>query len=390
MMKEGEKRVPELRFKGFTDDWEQRELRDILIEYKNITVGGEYQIATSSRKGLFLQEEYFSSERSGIDATLKFKLLPINYITYRHMSDDSKFQFNKNRESTPLLVSKEYPVFTTNKLANDEFLLRNLNYSSNFSKFSHMQKKGGTRVRLYFKILENYLIDLPEIDEQNKIGEFMKLVDHVITLHQSKLKRLKLLQKAYLNYVFPRKDMKNPSISFTLKSVWKTYKFKNITTSWNNQRVPISSANRIPGNIPYYGANGIQDYVKGNTHNGKFVLIAEDGANNINNYPVNYVSGKIWVNNHAHVISGDGKFLNTLFLKFRIQSMNLSKWLVGGSRAKLNKITLENIPISIPSINEQHRISSLLTNMSTSIIQYEEKINKMRELKKIYLQKLFI
>ena len=85
---------------------------------------------------------------------------------------------------------------------------------------------------------------------------------------------------------------------------WEQRKLSEVTTCFDNLRVPVTASDRVPGKIPYYGANGIQDYVSGHTHSGEFVLIAEDGANDLNDYPIQYVNGAIWVNNHAHVIAG--------------------------------------------------------------------------------------
>ena len=78
---------------------------------------------------------------------------------------------------------------------------------------------------------------------------------------------------------------------------------------------------RVAGTTPYYGANGIQDYVDGYTHDGEFILVAEDGANDLKNYPVKCVKGRIWVNNHAHVLQGkydcaDNQFL-ALVLEYK-------------------------------------------------------------------------
>ena len=70
---------------------------------------------------------------------------------------------------------------------------------------------------------------------------------------------------------------------------------------------------RIPGSTPYYGANGIQDYVDGYTHEGEFILVAEDGANDLKNYPVKCVKGRIWVNNHAHVLQGKNEIADNKF-----------------------------------------------------------------------------
>ncbi|WP_258079566.1 restriction endonuclease subunit S, partial [Enterococcus faecalis] len=187
---------------------------DLLTELDKKVSGKEYPIATSSRKGLFFQEEYFSGERTGIDKSLMFHLVPENYITYRHMSDDSTFHFNINMMGTPILVSKEYPVFTTNKNANINFIMYHLNNSTSFENFSHQQKKGGTRVRLYYKVLKGYELFVPNLNEQKQIGNFFKKLDDTITLHQRKLDQLKELKKAYLQVMFPAKDERAPKLRF--------------------------------------------------------------------------------------------------------------------------------------------------------------------------------
>ncbi|WP_349585203.1 restriction endonuclease subunit S [Leuconostoc citreum] len=167
------KKTPQIRFKGFTDDWLERKFGDLVDSYNEIVPGNSnYPIATSSRRGLFLQKDYFDGARSGIDKNVNFRKVPENYVTYRHMSDDSIFKFNQNSFDTPVLVSKEYPVFRAKRQANQKFLLDHLNNSPEFFKFSTLQKLGGTRVRLYFKNLQAYKLMTPNIEEQNAIASF--------------------------------------------------------------------------------------------------------------------------------------------------------------------------------------------------------------------------
>ncbi len=72
----------------------------------------------------------------------------------------------------------------------------------------------------------------------------------------------------------------------------------------NNGRKPVKASLRIAGETPYYGANNIQDYVDGYTHDGEYVLIAEDGSASLENYSIQYATGKFWANNHVHVVRG--------------------------------------------------------------------------------------
>src|SRR5574344_1330234 len=127
---------------------------------------------------------------------------------------------------------------------------------------------------------------------------------------------------------------KVPQIRFKgFSEKWEEKALEEIVDRYDNLRIPISASNRIAGDTPYYGANGIQDYVQGFTHDGEFILVAEDGANDLKNYPVQYVSGKIWVNNHAHVLQATEKNDNK-FLKYNISQMNIEPFLVGGGRAR--------------------------------------------------------
>lgn len=134
----------------------------------------------------------------------------------------------------------------------------------------------------------------------------------------------------------------------------------------------MSASKRIDGSTPYYGANGIQDYVEGFTHEGEFILVAEDGANDLKNYPVQYVNGRIWVNNHAHVLQSNQNN-NTLFLKYLINSADIESLLVGGCRSKLNAEVLMNIDFIVPHIEEQKRIGSMLLKVEDLITLHQRK-----------------
>ena len=166
---------------------------------------------------------------------------------------------------------------------------------------------------------------------------------------------------------------------------WITDKISNIANIYNNLRIPVTKSERISGKTPYYGANGIQDYVSGYTHEGEFVLIAEDGASDLLNYPVIYASGKIWVNNHAHVLAGIKSVANTKFLSYLLKGVDYTNILVGGTRAKLNSKTLKNIEVRFPqSIDEQQAIASILSVMvwMKRSKHWKKKKLKLRVLKK--------
>lgn len=115
----------------------------------------------------------------------------------------------------------------------------------------------------------------------------------------------------------------------------------------NHARRPVKASLRKPGATPYYGANNIQDYVEGYTHDGEYVLIAEDGSASLDDYSVQYATGKFWANNHVHVIRGKAS-LNTKFLYHYLRTVNFGPYLPNKDRSKLTKGDMMKIAIPLP------------------------------------------
>ena len=241
--------------------------------------------------------------------------------------------------------------------------------------------EGTTIKRLYNKNILETKIFLPTIQEQQVIGKFFQTIDSLITLHQHKLDKLKNLKKSYLAELFPAEGERVPKRRFPgFEGEWEEKKLEEVVEKFDNLRIPVASKDRIAGNIPYYGANGIQDYVEGFTHDGEFVLLAEDGANDLKDYPVQYVNGKVWVNNHSHVIQGKNNLIDNKFLLFAIKQIQMEPYLVGGGRAKLNAEIMMNLPLTAPGISEQRMIGEFLMKVEKQISLQQEKLDKLNEL----------
>jgi type I restriction enzyme S subunit len=138
----------------------------------------------------------------------------------------------------------------------------------------------------------------------------------------------------------------------------------------DNLRKPVTKSDRDNGEFPYYGANGIQDYVDGYIFDGTFLLMGEDGSviNKDGSPVLNWATGKIWVNNHAHVLSAkDGYLLRYIF--YVLQTKNVSS-VVKGMPPKINQQNLRNIEIPIPPLPVQQKIVKVLDkfeSLTTSI-----------------------
>lgn len=161
---------------------------------------------------------------------------------------------------------------------------------------------------------------------------------------------------------------------------------EEISNRFDNLRVPVSANDREKGTTPYYGANGIQDYVKGFTHNGEYVLIAEDGANDLKNYPVKYVNGLFWANNHVHVVQGKERICDNKYLKYCFTKTNIESLLVGGGRAKLNANIMMGINLAIPSFNEQIKLGRMFSEIDNLITLHQHNRIKRRNRKNEHLR----
>ena len=182
-----------------------------------------------------------------------------------------------------------------------------------------------------------------------------------------------------------------PAIRFKgFSDAWEQRKVQDVADRFDNLRIPVAANLRVHGTTPYYGANGIQDYVEGFTHDGEFVLVAEDGANDLKNYPVKCVNGRIWVNNHAHVLQGKAGISDNSFLAFAISQSDIESLLVGGGRAKLNAETLMDIELLLPSKDEQIQIGHYLARLDHLITLHQRKLEKLQNIKKSCLEKMFV
>ena len=178
-------------------------------------------------------------------------------------------------------------------------------------------------------------------------------------------------RKYILSFLYKLLCKKQIAASYSLS--WEQRKVREVTDRYDNLRIPVAASLRVAGTTPYYGANGIQDYVEGYTHDGEFILVAEDGANDLKNYPVKCVKGRIWVNNHAHVLQGKCACADNQFLAYAISQADIESLLVGGGRAKLNAETLMDIELLLPSKDEQIQIGHYLARLDNLITLHQRK-----------------
>lgn len=151
-------------------------------------------------------------------------------------------------------------------------------------------------------------------------------------------------------------------------SEWRWTTIGELTTNFDSLRRPVKSSDRKPGAIPYYGASGIIDWVDGYTHDGEYLLVAEDGENlRSRNTPIAFMSrGKAWINNHAHVVAGNHRS-HTRFLEYLFAQTDVLGYLTGSAQPKLSRSSLDSIAVHVPALPEQVAIAEILGALDDKI-----------------------
>ena len=353
-------------------------------------------LTISAGQGWLDQRERFSGNIAGKEQK-NYTLLRIGELSYNHGNSKLAkygvvFQLNNYTEALVPKVYHSFKMIDGRSGTFFEYLFATKIPDRELSKLVSSGARMDGLLNITYDDFMSIKLTFPKNnEEQTAIGSYFQDIDQLISLQQRKLEVLKEQKRTYLKLLFPAKGQTKPAFRFAgFEDEWKEVKLGEVTDRYDNLRVPVSANERVSGDTPYYGANGIQDYVDGYTHDGEFILIAEDGASDLKDYPVQYVNGKVWVNNHAHVIQGKKDLINNIFLLFAVKQINIEPFLVGGGRAKLNSDIMMKLPLHLPTLPEQEAIGSFFQDLDKAIAKQEEKVNQLKESKQTLLRKMFI
>ena len=229
--------------------------------------------------------------------------------------------------------------------------------------------------------------------EQQKIAECLSSVDEVIAAEARKLDALKSHKKGLMQELFPREGETQPRLrfpEFQNAPEWVVKTLGKVGKNLDNRRVPITANERESGDVPYYGASGIVDFVKDFIFDEDLLCVSEDGANLVaRTYPIAFpISGKAWVNNHAHVLWFKNPCMQK-FVEVYLNSINLGDFITGIAQPKLNKAMLNSIPIPHPTVPEQQCIADGLTSLDNLLAAQTQKLEALKTHKKGLMQQLF-
>ena len=214
----------------------------------------------------------------------------------------------------------------------------------------------GDHTRQWIGIYSQFEIPVPPLPVQEEI---VRILDNFTEL-QAELQAE--LQKRLQQYNYYRDFL----LSFEGRTDVQWKRLEDLGVNLDRKRKPIASGKRVRGNIPYYGASGIVDYVEGYIFDGDYLLVSEDGANLLTRtYPIAFsIHGKTWVNNHAHVIEFKERATRK-YVEYYLNSIDLSLWISAGAQPKLTQDSLNKLTIPVPPLAEQQRVVSILDRFDT-------------------------
>lgn len=229
--------------------------------------------------------------------------------------------------------------------------------------------------------------------EQQKIADCLSSIDKLIDAENRKLKALEKYKKGLMQKLFPAEGKTLPEWRFPEfrgKSEWRIKPLGKICTNYDSRRIPITEKDRVKGEIPYIGASGVIDYINDFIFDEDLLCVSEDGANLVaRTYPIAFsISGKTWVNNHAHVLKFSHKYTQDIVESY-LNMINLQDFLTGMAQPKLNRAKLDIIPIPLPEEEEQQKIADCLSEVDKIITEQSNKVEQLKAHKKGLMQGLF-
>lgn len=422
-------KVPELRFDGFTDDWEVRKFEDLLDSKDGVRRG---PFGSALKKEFFVENsEYVVYEQQNaiydnyhtrykitkekFDELSKFKLNPGDFIMsgagtigrISRVPDGVKLGvFNQaliRFRINPEITDSEYFI----QFVRADFMQKNLTGANPGSAITNL---------VPMSEVKKWEIKAPHLEEQEKIGSFFAQLDNTIALHQRKLDLLKEQKKGYLQKMFPKNGAKVPELRFAgFADDWEERKLGDTKThftdgnygeSYPSAKDMSDKENGVPflrgsdfsnGYLDSSNANYIRPEKHAELTSGHIqqddIILAVRGSLGTLGYATQENEG--WnINSQLAILRTNkseisGKFLIQYLLGSKGQKEILSRN-TGTALKQLPIKQLKDIPVPVPTLEEQQKIGSLFKQLDDTIALHQRKLDLLKEQKKGYLQKMFV
>ena len=382
----------------YSISWEQRKVSDVIEDYiEKTTVQNQYPVLTSSQQqGIVFQEDYFADRQVTTNDNIGYYVLPFGYFTYRSRNDTDVFVFNRNTLINKGIISYYYPVFKP-KGTDSNFLLRRLNHGMK-NQLAMTAEGTGQHVLSHSKF-KNMEFLIPTVPEQEQIGAVFEEFDNFITLHQRKYDKLLSIKKSMLEKMFPRDGSKYPEIRFSgFTDPWEQRKLGHVFVEYSEKGHPELPALTIiqgGGTVRRDESERSLQYDKASLVNYKMVN-AEDFIVHLRSFEGGLEKATTLgiISPAYHTFHGEGtdsRFYYSYFRSKRFIEQDLKPHVYGIRDGRSIDIEgMKTIEIPWTSYTEQQVIGNYIDTMDNLITLHQRKLEKLKNIKKSMLEKMFV
>ena len=409
------RKSPALRFRGYTDDWEQRKLSHFLDVSSEKNTDNLYTkddvLSVSGDFGVINQIEFQGRSFAGASVS-NYGVVHTGDVVYtKSPLKANPYGIIKANKGKTGIVSVLYGVYHTRENANADFIQMYFEQDTRLNNYLRPLVNKGAKNTLLISdtdALEGEVCLAPTFDEQKTIGQFFDTLDNLITLHQRKLEKLKLVKKSMLEKMFPKNGSSVPEI-----------RFNGFTDDWE-QRKAIDIADYSKGNG--YSKGDLTDAGTPIILYGRLYTKYQFAISEVDTFAVPR-NGAVYSQGNEVIVPASGEtaediarasaveksgvllggdlnilrpfdFINPLFLALAISNgepqKELAKKAQGKSVVHIHNTDIQEVTIAYPSRTEQDRIVSVFRQLDNLITLHQRKVEKLKILKKSMLEKMFV
>ena len=411
------KKSPQLRFEGFTDDWEERKLGDLATSFeyglnasaKSFDGTHKYiritDIDDSSRK---FNSQSLTSPDIDLSSADNYKLKNGDILFARTGASVGKSYIYA--DSDGLVYYAGFLIRARIKSGVDSNFVFQHTLTSSYENFIRVTSQRSGQPGVNAKEYSTFEISVPSYEEQRKIGSFFKQLDDTITLHQRKIDLLKEQKKGYLQKMFPKNGAKVPEL-----------RFAGFADDWEERKL-----GRIGETFTGLSGKTKEDFGHGDAKFVTYVNVFENPISNPNKTerveidekqnqikygdvffttssetPEEVGMSSVWLDNTENIYLNSFCFgyrptteLDSYYLAFMLRSPSIRKKFMflaqGISRYNISKTKVMELEVPVPEIDEQKKVGSFFKTLDDTIALHQRKLDLLKEQKKGFLQKMFV
>ena len=255
-----------------------------------------------------------------------------------------------------------------------------------FDRYARYMSHGSVRELFSWEEMCNVMLPVPPIGEQRRIVSEYQTVERRSANNEALIPKLEETAQAIYHHTFVEGiDEEN------LPEGWRKGCLEEVTICFDSKRKPVAGYDRTGKKsiYPYYGATSIMDYVDDYIFDGEYILMGEDGSvvTEDGKPYLQYLRGKIWVNNHAHILQGKGLYNNNI-LYWSLNNTIIQNYITGAVQLKLNQQNMNSIPVIIPDENTLIKIQKILNPITDYIYCLNKDIGLLKKLLSLLTSKL--